>query len=961
VLRSDHTMVETGSRRRLVRRLLIAAAALFVLFVAGGFLLGPPLLKSRILREMSERLGREVTVGRVSVNPLQLSARIHDVSIKDLDGAVFASWKEAYVNYRFTSFLSRNFYFDELSLQEPYARFVIEKSGALNIDDLLRIVRAAPKDTTRTPATWNFEKMQVESARIGFTDRMRTPVFESTLGPFRFQLDRFSTSPSSESPYSFRGATDSGEAFSWSGRIMSDPPRSSGQLSIEGIRLPKYKPYYETNRPFQVRDGRIDVSGSYDAAWSATEKKLVVTDARLQLTDAKIARPGAAEPDIEVTKLTVEDADVDALKLTASIGRIALDGGHIVIRHDKDGTVNLYEMIRPFVEPQPTAAPTTAAAGAPAASPSIKIGTLAVSGVSVDAEDLVPERPFKVRADDVALTMTGIDATNPDSRCPVSLSARFGTDGRVVTKGTFSPDFHAGELDVEVEGVDIQPTDTYVAPVAQVRIASGKVAAKGHVVYEMPPQRDLEFHYAGDLAVHDVAILDGVSAGELARLAVLKIAPMDVKLNPMRIAVGEIAVGAPQLTVEVAPDRTINLQKALTVRADPSTPPPPAASRPESFPDLTIDTVRIQNGGMRLTDRSIDPSIVTSIRKVDGTIKGISSKELERANVDIKALFEGVAPVAITGQINPIARKDFTDLLVTVSGVDLLPFSPYSGKYLGWTLAKGKMGADLKYKIAERRFTSENVFKIDQLQLGTKTESPDAVKLPVKLAVAVLRDKNGQIVLDVPAEGSVDDPEFRLGRVIVRAIVNVLTKIVTSPFRLLAGAFGGKDENIDFQQFPFGSAELPAPEKEKLDVVARSLAERPELLVDVVGTVDPAADADALRKARLQGLVATQKKLWDPTATSVGVEEYPKWLRAAHQAAFPDAATPESTSEMEAKLLGSITIGPDDLHALAADRARSVRDYLTAAGAVAAERVFLAESAPKEGREPAPRAWLELK
>ena len=959
MLRSRYTMAETGSRRRLAKKLLIAAGAMFALFVAFGFLLGPPILKARIVREMSKRLGREVSVGKVSVNPLELSARIHDVSIKDLDGAVFASWKAAYVNYRFTSFFSRNFYFDELSLQEPYARFVIERNGALNIDDLLRIVRAAPAEPAKTPATWNFDKMQVESARIGFTDRMRTPVFESTLGPFRFQLDRFSTSPSSESPYSFRGATESGESFSWSGRIMSDPPRSSGQLSIEGIRLPKYKPYYETNRPFQVRDGRIDVSGTYDAAWTETEKKLIVTDGKLVLTDAKIARPGATEPDIEVTKLTVDDADVDALKLSASIGRIALEGGHIVIRHDKDNTVNLYEMIRPFVEPQPVEAGTTKAAGTPAAEPSIKVGTLAVTGVSVDAEDLVPERPFKVRADDVSLTMTGIDATATDSRCPVELSARIG-EGRLHTKGTFSPDFHAGELDVEVEGVDIQPTDTYVAPVANVRIASGKLGAKGRVTYEMPPQRELEMHYAGDLTVKDLAVLDGVSATELARLSVFKIAPMDVKLNPMRIDIGEVAIGAPQITVEVAPDRTINLQKALAATTEPAAPAPPPG-KPEGFPDLAIDAVRIQNGNIKLTDRSIDPAVVTSIRKIDGTIKGISSKDLERANVDIKALFEGVAPMAMTGQINPIARKDFTDLVVTVQGIDLLPFSPYSGKYLGWTLAKGKMGADLKYKIAERRFTSENVFTIDQMQLGTKTESPDAVKVPLKLAVAVLRDKNGQIVLDVPAEGSVDDPEFRLGRVIVRAIVNVLTKIVTSPFRLLAGAFGGKDENIDFQEFPPGTAELSAPEKEKLDVVAKSLAERPELSVDVAGMTEPGADGEALKKTRLQALVMTQKKLWDPTATAVSVEEYAKWLKAAHQAAFPNEPAPEATSEMETKLLGTITIGPDDLRELAADRARSVRDYLTTAGAIPAERVFLSDAQPKEGREPAPRVWLELK
>jgi hypothetical protein len=951
-------MAEKGRVRRLGPRLLIAGVGLFLLFVVGGFLLGPPIVKARLLREMSKRLGREVSVGSVRVNPLELSARIRDLSVKDLDGAVFASWKEAYVNYRFTSFLSRNFYFDGLSLREPYARFVIEKSGALNFDDLLRIVREAPKDTTREPATWNFEKMSVDGARIGFTDRMRTPVFESTLGPFRFELDRFSTSPSSESPYSFRGATESGESFSWSGRIMSDPPRSSGTLSIEGIRLPKYKPYYETNRPFQVRDGTIDVSGSYDAAWTDTEKKLLVQDARLVLLDAKIARPGATDPDIEVAKLTVEDADVDALALTASIGRIALEGGHVVIRHDRDNTVNLYEMIRPFVEGAPAETPTTKAAGTPPAQPRVQIGTLSVSNVAVDAEDLVPERPFKVRADDVALTMTGIDTAARDARCPVTLSARFGAEGRVETKGTFSPDFHAGDLDVEVHDVDIQPTDTYVAPVADVRIASGKVAAKGHVTYEMPPDRELEFHYAGELGVRDVAILHGVTAAELARVAVVKIAPMDVKLNPMRIGIGEIAVGAPQLLVEVAPDRSINLVQALATKTGSPAPPTSASA---DLPDLAIDTLRLQNGGIRITDRSIEPAVTTSIRKIDGTIKGISSKELARANVDIKAMFEGVAPVAMTGQINPIARKDFTDLVVTVKGIDLPPFSPYSGKYVGWTLARGKMGADLKYKISERRFKSENVFTVDQFQLGDKVESPDAIKIPMKLAVAVLRDRNGQIVLDVPAEGSVDDPEFRLGRVIVRAIVNVLTKIVTSPFRLLANAFGGKDENIDFQEFAPGAAELAPAEREKLDVVAKSLAERPELSLDVVGAVDPATDGGALKKARLSGLVTAQKKLWDPTASAVSVDEYAKWLRAAYLARFPEGVAPEATSEMEAKLLETITIGADDFRELAGDRARSVRDYLTTTGGVPAERVFLAEATEKEGRPPACRAWLELK
>jgi hypothetical protein len=303
---------------------------------------------------------------------------------------------------------------------------------------------------------------------------------------------------------------------------------------------------------------------------------------------------------------------------------------------------------------------------------------------------------------------------------------------------------------------------------------------------------------------------------------------------------------------------------------------------------------------------------------------------------------------------------------MSVSGFDLLIFSPYSGKYLGYGIGKGKMAADLSYKISERRFTSSNVFTIDQFELGPKVESPDAMRLPMKLAVAVLRDRDGQIVLDVPAEGSVDDPEFRLGRVIVRAIVNVLTKVVTSPFRLLANAFGGKDENVEYQEFSPGSAALTEPERRKLDVIARSMQERPELSLDIEGGVEPEGDTEALFAARLGALVRTAKwkasDVASPDAVTVGPEEYAIWLRAAYDARFPVPEEVAPTAdEMEAKLKTTMTVTPDDLHELAAERGKTVRDYLIETGQVPPERLFLIEAVAKPDRQPAPRVWLALK
>lgn len=963
-------MGEAASRRSsILKWSLWIGAAGFVLFVVGGFFIAPPFVRARILREMSKRLGREVSVGKVTVNPFEISATIHDLRIKDKDGAPFASWDEGTVNYRFTSFLSRDFVFDEVRFVKPYARFVIEKDGSLNIDDLIRIVRAdADRDRSGPPARWTFLAVHIEEARIGVTDRMRTPTFESTVGPFRLDLTGFSTNPNSESPYSFAGSTESGETFSWSGRITSDPLRSTGTLTLGGVKLPKYQPYYESERAFLVRDGQLAVSGKYDVSWSDTEKKLLVQDGHMELTGGKISRPGTGEPDVQIDRLTIDGADVDGMRRTAKIASVTLDGGHVVIRHDADKTVNLYEMMRPWVAPSPAppAAPSAGPAPTPPPTPKIAIDRLSIVNVTVDAEDLEPERPFKVTAHDCSLDMSGLD-TDRATLADVKLSARLDENGRIDAKGSFSADFHRGDLDVDVADVDVRPTDTYLAPYAKVRIASGRVASKGHVAYEMPPRGDLQFSFKGDLTVSDLSLVHAETAAELARWAVFKLAPMDVRLNPMRIDVGEAAIGAPRLAVTMAPDRTIDLTSALTPVA---TAPPES---PSTLPEFRVGVVRVRNGIVAITDKSVEPGVATTLASIDGTVKGISSEELSRAAVDLSAKLDGVAPVAITGQINPIARKDFTDLAVSADGIDLLPFSPYSGKYLGYTLANGKMAAKMSYKIAERRFTSENLFTIDHMQLGEKTASPDAVHLPVKLAVAVLRDKNGQIVLDVPAEGSVDDPEFRLGRVIAHAIVNVLTKIVTSPFRLIANALGHKDVEIEYQDFRPGSADLGDPEKQKLDLVAQSLADKPDLMLDVDGRVDPTADGDAMKRARLDGLVRTEK--WKvasktdpskaaPESVTIPVEEYATWLQAAYKTAFPSeppADPPLGSSEMEAKLLGTIAIGPDDLRALAAARARTVRDYLTTTGKVAAERVFLAEAKAGTERPPAPRVWLDLK
>jgi hypothetical protein len=135
--------------------------------------------------------------------------------------------------------------------------------------------------------------------------------------------------------------------------------------------------------------------------------------------------------------------------------------------------------------------------------------------------------------------------------------------------------------------------------------------------------------------------------------------------------------------------------------------------------------------------------------------------------------------------------------------------------------------------------------------------SPDATKLPVRLAVAILKDREGKIKLDVPIEGSIDDPQFRLHKVIVSAIESLLTKIVTSPFAALSAVFGGKGEELSYQEFAPGSSELQPGSKEKLDSLAKGLYERPGLQLEIQGSIDPDSDREGLRREKLEQRIRT--------------------------------------------------------------------------------------------------------
>jgi len=416
---------------------------------------------------------------------------------------------------------------------------------------------------------------------------------------------------------------------------------------------------------------------------------------------------------------------------------------------------------------------------------------------------------------------------------------------------------------------------------------------------------------------------------------------------------------------------TLNLQEILEKGEPKTETPTPAATQEkttaqekappspkESSKNIKIGTITLQGGIIDFTDRSLKPDYSTKLTEIGGRISGLSAEETTLADLDLRGKLDDYAPLEITGKINPLKEDLYVDIKARFKDMELSPMTPYSGKYVGYTIEKGKLSFDLKYLINKRKLDSQNYIFLDQFTLGDRVEGSKATKLPVKLAIALLKDRKGEIKLDLPVTGSLDDPKFSVWGIILKVLINLISKAATSPFSLLGAVFGGGEE-LSYLEFDYGSTVITQPNMKKIDTLVKALHDRPSLKLDIEGHVDAEKDKDGLiqylfdKKLKAQKLNEMVKK-GQPSipVDEVKVEppEYEKYLKMAYkEEKFPKPknilgmAKDLPAPEMEKLMLTHIEIKEGDLRNLVSQRAMKVKDAILKPGQVEPERIFILE------------------
>jgi hypothetical protein len=928
------------------------AAALIVVYTLVGFLWVPHLLRVNAQQYVSEELDRTLAVGDVSFNPYTFRLSIRNATLAEKSGDAIASFQSLVVNAELASIWQRAVVLKEVQLDAPDVNLVVERDGSINLSHLAPAKPEPAAAATEPLPRIRIGRLAVNGGRVDFEDRTRPEPFTASLTPIHFALDDFRTDLNHENGYEFAAQSSAGETLEWSGSFTAQPLGSHGQFAFGQVRIQTIQRYLQGQLPVRLTDGVFSFAGTYRLSLHPT----LSLDVHLPEIDGKslaLAERAAPEsqPVAVVPKIRVTGTQFVFGSRSVRVDKVEVDGARVRASREADGSLSVQRLTKsdappPSTEPAPTTSDTP-----PASTPwKWAVGEIRVTSATADLEDRAVSPAVQLNVTPIAITVAGL-SSEPGAK--VNVTADLGLSGNPLFKTTGEMQLAplTAALTLDLNAFDLSILQPYVAQATNLTLRSGRCTVKGDLSAAMEEGAPPKVQFRGDVQVADLHTIAGPANDDLVKWRHLAVTGIDVSQNPDRLTIDRIVARQPYARVIIAQDRTLNVNAALKRDASDTAEPAAPAPAPSSSPPtpVRIKSVALSGGSALFADYSITPSFSTGIVDLEGTVTGLSSQVNSRAKVKLAGKVDRYAPADITGEVNLLAAAKYTDVALNFRNMELTTFNPYSGKFAGYNISKGKLSTELRYKIENRRLDAQHHIVVDSLEFGDKTDSKDAAPIPIKLAVALLKDRQGVIDLQLPVGGSLDDPQFRLGPIIWKALLGLLTKVVTAPFAALGALFGGGEEMqyIDFQP---GSAELLANQIEQLGKLSQALAERPQLRLDVPVTLIAEQDSKAIAAATLYGRVPQLADASDEAALRKRLVQLEALYKQSAKVApeYPEETKTENgidwnarTLWIEARLLEGMQPDQPTLDALARQRAQAVQSAVLANTAVAPERLFI--------------------
>jgi hypothetical protein len=860
--------------------------------------------------------------------------------------------------------LSR-YHLGALKLDQAEIYYTQGAGGHSNFDTLTASPAPAEADKKAAPTDLRIASMTLNGSAVHYTDATQNKL---DLVSLHGSLQGLSMLAAPPAKLDLAGQLFGGD-ISARGTLDLAASHLSAALGLKQVDMVPLQAMAASSVAARMTKGKLDASGQLQLDWGKAVN-VHLADAHASVTDFALEPQfkGHGAP-VAWNKLEADITQIDLARRQAQLGTVTATDLSLDIQRNSNKYISLLDLFAVKNAPRHAA---------PDHSPPWQwsIAHLGIENGALNVTDMAAgDKPVKIKVDSLT---GGLDNLSDKLNEPRA----FKLEGKVA-KGSFTasgklqPIPTVADIQLTTRQLDIANFEPYISVPLNVTITSARVSSDGKLHYD-GRAAEPKFAYRGKAALEQVRVQDKITGDDFMRWRTLSGSSIDVTYGSgtPRVHVGGLVLSSFYARMIVNANGRLNLSDVVAkpetapvsvTRAENNAPAAPTAPKPQptaaptaataatsSAPaapaaDIHIGGVTLVNGQLNYTDNFIKPNYTANLTKLTGKVGAFGTKEgAPPADLAVQAALDDDSPVDIDGTINPLAPVAFLDIKGKANEVELTRLSAYSTRYTGYPITQGKLTVDVHYTLDQGKLNADNHIFITQLTFGDRDESPGISHLPVKLAVALLKDTQGNIDVDVPVSGSLDDPQFSLGGVIWHAIGNLIAKAITAPFRLLGAAFGGSNhEDLGYVEFDPGSGVLDAKAQERLGKIVGLLNQKASLNLDIIGRVDPAKDEDGLRKVTVDEMVRREKiedtsgKNADTSdaalaAVKVTPDEYERYLKRAYKhddfkskphnlIGLQKSLEPD---EMRSLMETNVAVDAKAMHDLAERRATAVQTWL---------------------------------
>ena len=948
---------------------LLTALALYSLL---GFLILPGIALRVANQQLANYAAVPAHIQRIELNPFSLEVTLWGLVIGE-PGKEQVGFERLYADLQLDSLWTKAVHLSNIELDKPKTEILFAKDGKLNLLGLFNIPASEPTpvDPDAKPFPLRIDQIKLANGVVHFEDVRPSEPIEFLYDDLNFELKNLSTLPEDSADMTLVAIGPNGGRIDWSGNFSLIPITSEGTLKITDGNMKAFWPYVRDAVPLVLENGVMNLSTEYKLNLSK-QTELQLNNVAVSIAPFAIKAPDG-RPLAKLERLDVSETSVDLAKQQVVVGKIRSQKLETWAALEADGQLDWLKLFAS----QPSK-PAAKAAAEPASTPA--------TADSPKPEPSAPDKPWQVLLKDVQLRNYTVHLADRSANPPVTLDVTplnvdlqdfdslngspfklkldtgLGKQGKILADGTVNLAPVNAQLNVKTQDIDLRVAQSYINPFIRLELRSGMLGSDLKV--NLKSTEPLALSVTGRAQIDQLHTLDTLKTRDFLKWQQVVVEGLNYQHGDS-LSIDKVNLLQPYVRFMINDDRTTNIDDLLIPQpADSGT--TTAAAKPASKDKplgIRIGGIAINDGSANFADFSLTPNFATAVQQLNGQIGTIDSRQSKPATVDIKGKVDRYAPVTIKGAVNPFDPMASLDITTSFKRVELTTLTPYSGKFAGYRIRKGRLNLDLHYLITKGQLKAENKVVVEQLQLGERVDSPDATSLPLKLAIALLKDVDGKISIELPVTGDLNNPQFSVMPIVWQTLRNLIVKAAAAPFKMIGGLVsGGGSQDLGTVSFAPGSSELNKDAEGALIKLSQALKERPALRLEIEGVAAKSSDGQLLAEQRLEreyqynyykmlqrrgDKVPAQASLIDVPDSEKGplLEGiYRTRLKTQPPAEWKDLGKEERTAKMREGVIQFWSSSDVLLRQLGQDRASSIKDFLVDKGQLADDRVYFIDT-----------------